>query len=155
MKHRSRAARIRSLPLRTGKSGILIRQGIMFKDARLQTIICTTDIERAERFFSDTLDLRLGGRSHGALVYIVGGSDLRVSPVPEMTPSEHTVVGFAVNDIRKTIRELAAKGIDFDRFPQFPQDADGILSIPGGDMVAWFRDPDGNLLSVVQYAASK
>ncbi len=127
----------------------------MFKDARLQTIICTTDLERAERFFSDTLDLRLGGRSHGALVYNVGGSDLRVSPVPEMVPSEHTVVGFAVEDIRKTISELAAKGIEFERFPQFPQDEDGILSIPGGDMVAWFRDPDGNLLSVVEYSVAK
>lgn len=127
----------------------------MFKDARLQTIICTTDLERAERFFSDTLDLRLGGRSHGALVYNVGGSDLRVSPVPEMVPSEHTVVGFAVEDIRKTISELAAKGIEFERFPHFPQDEDGILSIAGGDMVAWFRDPDGNLLSVVQYSAAK
>lgn len=127
----------------------------MLKDARLQTIICTTDIERAERFFSDRLNLGVGGRSHGALVYNVGGSDLRVSPVPEMTPSEHTVVGFAVDDLRKAISELAANGIDFERFPQFPQDEDGILSIAGGDMVAWFRDPDGNLFSVVQYAGTR
>jgi catechol 2,3-dioxygenase-like lactoylglutathione lyase family enzyme len=124
----------------------------MLASSRLQTIIWTSRISEAEKFYSGVLGLPLKGNSHGALIYEVGGSDLRVSPVPSTQPSAHTVLGFAVSDIAETIRSLRDRGVSLERFAGFPQDPVGILTAPDGARVAWFRDPDGNLLSVVQYA---
>ncbi|HEX4946938.1 MAG TPA: VOC family protein [Blastocatellia bacterium] len=127
----------------------------MLAQAKLQTIVWTSDIDQAEHFYTHILGLPLIKRSHGALVYCVNGSDLRVSPVPHTSPSAHTVLGFAVADIRTVIRHLNAQAVELERFPNFPQDENGILHLPGGDQVAWFRDPDGNLLSVVEYAGNE
>jgi catechol 2,3-dioxygenase-like lactoylglutathione lyase family enzyme len=118
----------------------------------LQTIVWTSRIPEAEKFYGEVLGLHLKARSHGALVYDVGGSDLRVSPVPSTQPSAHTVLGFAVPDVRAIVNSLTERGIRFERFTGFPHDSTGILATPDGSRVAWFRDPDGNLLSVVQYA---
>jgi len=123
----------------------------MLSRSRLQTIICTSRPKEAERFYSEVLGLSLKGRSLGALVYDVQGSALRVSPVPSSRPSEHTVVGFAVSDLRDVMAALGQRGVAWERFPNFPQDAEGVLRAPDGSQVAWFRDPDGNLLSIVQY----
>jgi catechol 2,3-dioxygenase-like lactoylglutathione lyase family enzyme len=125
----------------------------MLTSARLQTILWTSRIAEAETFYSDVLGLTLKGKSHGALIYDVSGSDLRVSPVPSTQPSAHTVLGFAVPDIRATMQSLTERGVTFERFKGFPHDAAGVLTTPEGAQVVWFRDPDGNLLSVVQYAA--
>ena len=124
----------------------------MLASSKLQALICTSRIDQAERFYSDVLGLPLQGRSLGALVYDVGGTALRVSPVPASQPSEHTVLGFAVVDIDSVIAELQQRGVPMERFPGFPHDASGVVRAPDGSRVAWFRDPDGNLLSVVQYA---
>jgi catechol 2,3-dioxygenase-like lactoylglutathione lyase family enzyme len=124
----------------------------LLASSQLQTIICTSRPAEAERFYGEVLGLPLTSHSLGALVYDVGGAVLRVSPVPSMTPSEHTVAGFAVHDIGPVVELLIARGVRIERFPHFPHDADGILTAPDGSRVAWFRDPDGNLLSVVQYA---
>jgi catechol 2,3-dioxygenase-like lactoylglutathione lyase family enzyme len=96
--------------------------------------------------------LPLTGRCHGALVYRVGDGDLRVSPVPSTQPTVHTVLGFAVSDIAMIVDALSVRGVAFECFAGFPHDSRGILTTPDGAKVAWFRDPDGNLLSVVQYA---
>lgn len=124
----------------------------MLASSRLQTLVWTSRIAEAEKFYSGVLDLPLKGKSHGALVYGVGGGDLRVSPVPATQPSAHTVLGFAVSSLRVTLRSLTERGVALERFAGFPQDATGVLTTPDGAQVAWFRDPDGNLLSVVQYA---
>ena len=124
----------------------------MLASSTLQTIVWTSRIPEAEKFYGEVLGLHLKTRSHGALVYHVGGSDLRVSPVPSTQPSAHTVLGFAVPDVCAIVNFLTARGIRFERFAGFPHDSAGILATPDGSRVAWFRDPDGNLLSVVQYA---
>jgi catechol 2,3-dioxygenase-like lactoylglutathione lyase family enzyme len=124
----------------------------MLASSRLQSIVWTSRIAEAETFYSGVLGLPLKGKSHGALLYDVGGGDLRVSPVPATQPSAHTVLGFAVCDLRATVQSLTGRGVAFERFAAFPHDAAGILTTPDGAQVAWFRDPDGNLLSVVQYA---
>ncbi len=121
--------------------------------ATLQPIVCTSRLADAERFYSDVLGLPLEGRSHGALVYRVGAATLRVSPVPSLQPSQHTVMGFAVADLRTTCKVLTARRVEWERFPGFPHDEDGVLSLPDGTQVVWFRDPDGNLLSLVQYGS--
>jgi catechol 2,3-dioxygenase-like lactoylglutathione lyase family enzyme len=120
--------------------------------ARLQTIVCTLKLAAAEDFYGRVLGLPRKGTSEGASVYDVGGAELRVSPVPRLVPSEHTVLGFSVRDLAGTMTELSARGVQWVRFAGLPHDAGGAIATPGGARVAWMRDPDGNLLSVVQYA---
>jgi catechol 2,3-dioxygenase-like lactoylglutathione lyase family enzyme len=126
----------------------------MLASARLQTLVLTDRIADAERFYGGVLGLPLTGRSDGALLYDVGGGDLRVSPVPDWRPTDHTVFGFAVSDVRSAVRALAARGLVFERFTGFPHDDDAIVVTPDETLVAWFRDPDGNILSVVQLKAT-
>jgi catechol 2,3-dioxygenase-like lactoylglutathione lyase family enzyme len=123
----------------------------MLTSARLQTLVWTSDTERAGAFYGGVLGLRQTGTSHGALVYEVGGGELRVSPVPKTAPSEHTVLGFAVEDVEAVAQALAAKGVAAERFAGFDHDPLGVWRAPDGTQVVWFRDPDGNLLSAVRY----
>lgn len=122
----------------------------MFASADLQTLILVSRIEAAERFYGGVLGLSLRSRSDGALVYDVGRGTLRVAPVPDHAPSAHTVVGFAVPDVAAALSYLREHAVAVARFEQMPHDADGLVSTPDGARVAWFRDPDGNILSVVQ-----
>jgi len=122
----------------------------MFASAKLQTLILTARSAEAERFYSGVLGLALRGRSDGALVYDVGGGVLRVAPVPDHSPTEHTVVGFAVPDVAAALARLSEHGVGVARFEPMPHDARGIVTTPDGARVAWIRDPDGNILSVVQ-----
>ena len=124
----------------------------MLASSTLQTIVLTSRIAEAEKFYSGVLGLPLNGESHGALIYHVGGSDLRVSPVPETQPSAHTVLGFAVPNLRAIVELLKQRGVSLERIAGLTHDSTGILTTPDGAKVAWFRDPDGNLLSMVQYA---
>lgn len=124
----------------------------MLATSRLQTIVWTSRLSEAEQFYSHRLGLTLKGRSDGALVYDVNGGDLRVSPIPRTEPTAHTVVGFAVPDLNAAMNALSKRGLEWERFPGMPQDASGVLRTPDGARVVWFRDPDGNLLSIVQYA---
>ncbi len=127
----------------------------MLASARLQTLVLTDRIEEARAFYGDLLGLPFRGMSNGALLYDVGGGDLRVSPVPEAQPTEHTVFGFAVSDVRSAVRALASRGVVFERIPGVPHDQDGIVTTPDGDRVAWFRDPAGNILSVIQFTSDQ
>ena len=124
----------------------------MLRSARLQTLVWTSDTARARAFYTDVLGLSFKGESFGALVYEVGGGDLRVSPVPSTEPSAHTVLGFAVEDLCEVIDGLEKHAVITERFHDFEQDARGMWTAPDGTKIVWFRDPDGNLLSVVHYA---
>jgi len=123
----------------------------MLAHARLQTLVWTADTARAGVFYSDVLGLPLKGQSFGALIYEVGGGELRVSPVPSTEPSAHTVVGFAVDDLEPVVAGLERAGVAPERFPNFAHDPRGVWTAPDGTRIIWFRDPDGNLLSVVRY----
>lgn len=127
----------------------------MLSNSRLQTIVWTSHLDKAEKFYKDLLGLSMKGKSDGALVFDVDGSDLRISPVPSTTPTEHTVLGFSVPDVTSVVTTLSDRGVEFVRFDGFPHGPDGILTTPDGSKVAWFRDPDGNLLSVVQFPQSQ
>ena len=131
----------------------------MLASARLQTLVLTGCLDEARCFYSDVLGLPLKGQSEGALVYQVGGGDLRVSPVcphpPNLgcsfKPSEHTVFGFAVTDLDSVVAELARRGVEIVRLEQLPHDERGVVTTPDGNRVVSIRDPDGNILSVVQF----
>jgi catechol 2,3-dioxygenase-like lactoylglutathione lyase family enzyme len=117
--------------------------------ARPMIVICTRDRERAAAFYRDTLGLRLTQEDDLASIFHTGGVTLRVSTVADFIPHEHTILGFHVPDVQATVQALREKGVIFNRYPKFPQDELGILTLPGGiTRVAWFKDPDGNLLSV-------
>jgi len=123
----------------------------MFSQSKLQSIIWTSRIDEAEIFYREVLGLSLQSRSDGALVFDVGGGDLRVSPVPSTRASEHTVLGFSVSDVDSAVEFLRKREVAIERFEGFRHNENGTLTTPGGSRVAWFRDPDGNLLSVVQF----
>lgn len=115
-------------------------------------IICVRDRERATLFYRDVLGLTLVHEDDFAVVFEVGGIAIRVSTVPDYTPHEHTVMGFKVGDIVETVKALVAKGVAFNIHEGFHQDAQGIWTAPGGAVrVAWFKDTDGNVLSVTQF----
>lgn len=126
----------------------------MFADSKLQSIIWTSRIADAGAFYRDLLGLSLRTRSDGALVFDVGGGVLRVAPVPATEPSEHTVLGFEVTDVDGAIAWLTARGITMERFDGFPHEENGAVISPDGARVAWFRDPDGNILSVAQFPST-
>jgi hypothetical protein len=84
-----------------------------------------------------------------AAVFDVGGIALRVSTVADFTPHEHTILGFNVPDVAAAVKALREKGVKFNIYQGFNQDELGILAVPGTAVrVAWFKDPDGNVLSV-------
>jgi catechol 2,3-dioxygenase-like lactoylglutathione lyase family enzyme len=124
----------------------------MLGHSRLQTIILTSRIAEAERFYTDVLGLQLRRHSNGNLIFDVGGSDLTVGRVPSTKPSDHTVIGFAVDNLDAAITELSKRGLIWERFEGFPHDDRGVVITPDGDRVVWFRDPDGNIISIVQFS---
>lgn len=119
---------------------------------RVLPMVGTVDAARAKAFYAGTLGLRLVGEDRFALVFDLEGTRLRVSVVPEVRAAGYTVLGWAVPDIRSAVRDLVQRGVVFQHFEGMAQDPDGVWTAPGGARVAWFRDPDGNTLSVTQFS---
>jgi catechol 2,3-dioxygenase-like lactoylglutathione lyase family enzyme len=112
-------------------------------------IICTTDRARAAIFYRDILGLRMKAEDDYAVVFDVAGIDLRVSTVPGFTTHEHTVLGFRVPDVTAAVTALRENGVTCNIYKGFRLDELGIFSPPNSTVcVAWFNDPDGNILSV-------
>jgi catechol 2,3-dioxygenase-like lactoylglutathione lyase family enzyme len=108
------------------------------------------DLDRADRFFHGVLGLELLSRSPIASVFQVGGATLRVTKVDGLRPQPFTVFGWHVTDLRRVIRQLREQEIDMLRYDGLEQDPDGIWTTPNGDLIAWFSDPDANVLSLTQ-----
>ena len=122
-------------------------------DATVSTFVPTLFRDAARAFYEETLGLRLVNETPFALLFEVNGTPLRVTTVQELDPQPFTLLGFDVADILGTALALAERGVVFERYDGFDQDPRGIWHAPGGDKVAWFRDPDGNLLSISSRAA--
>jgi catechol 2,3-dioxygenase-like lactoylglutathione lyase family enzyme len=116
------------------------------------TFLMTKDPEAAVRFYRDTLGLKYLRDDGFALVFDMNGVLLRIGKAPSFTPAQNTVLGWEARDINSTVAELTRKGVTFERYPKMNHDAQGICTFPGGDRVAWFKDPDGNVLSISQHA---
>lgn len=111
-----------------------------------------TDPSRARYFYGDTLGLRLVSEELPfALVFDAHGTMLRVTMVKSIAPAPYTVLGWKVADIVAAATALQAAGVQFERYRGMEQDRLGIWSAPGGGKVAWFKDPDGNTLSISQH----
>ncbi len=112
--------------------------------------VATTEPDRAREFYETVLGLRLIEEQPFALAFDANGTMLRVAKVQALTPARHTVLGWAVPDITGAVVELQRKGVTFERFEGFDQDGLGIWTSPDGASVAWFKDPDGNMLSLTR-----
>ena len=127
----------------------------MLNTADIIAFIGATDAARTRQFYGDKLGLDLIREEPGhALVFQAGATILRVSLVQELPGAQFTVLGWKVKDIEKTVDELAGRGVVFQHFPGFTQDEKGIWTTVDGARVAWFKDPDGNLLSLTQFPAA-
>jgi catechol 2,3-dioxygenase-like lactoylglutathione lyase family enzyme len=115
--------------------------------------IATRDAERARAFYRDILGLDLVlDQLPVALVFDACGTMLRVTPVKELHPAPYTVLGWQVQDIGAAAKTMVEAGVHFERYPGLEQDELGIWTAPGGAArVAWFKDPDGNTLSISQH----
>ena len=119
--------------------------------AKAGCFVGVTDRARARAFYAGTLGLPLKLEDDFALVFDANGTTLRVSLVTDLRPQPFTVLGWEVADIRPTIEALTKVGVEFVRVAGLPQDELGIWSPAPGIFVAWFKDPDGNVLSVAQH----
>lgn len=126
----------------------------MLGSARLTGFVATVDAARAREFYQVTLGLVLVTEDRFALVFDCGGTPLRVQILGEFRPQPFTVLGWEVADIRGAVATLTARGVVFERYPGMQQDELGIRPSPSGARVAWFQDPDGNLLSVTEWPAA-
>jgi catechol 2,3-dioxygenase-like lactoylglutathione lyase family enzyme len=114
---------------------------------RLVAFVGAADLDRAHEFYEGVLGLKRIEASEFANAYDVGGTTLRVTRVREVVPAGYTVVGFSVPDIAAAMAGLRA---EFKHFPGLEQDRNGVWDAPGGSRIAWFEDPDGNMLSLQQ-----
>jgi catechol 2,3-dioxygenase-like lactoylglutathione lyase family enzyme len=113
--------------------------------------LATTDPARARAFYEGKLGLRLVAEDAFALVFDLHGTMLRITRVESFQAQPFTVLGWRVEDLDAAVRELTKLGIRFERYPALEQDAYGIWTSPSGARIAWFKDPDGNVLSLGSY----
>jgi len=124
----------------------------MLGATNIVAFVPTQDTDKAKAFYVDVLGLRFVKDDGFAIVLDANGIMVRLAKVPPpFAPAQFTILGWQVTDIEKMAAGLQAKGVHFERFGFFEQDALGIWTAPTGDKVAWFKDPDGNILSVSQH----
>lgn len=122
----------------------------MLAQCDLIGFIPSTNAARARAFYVDILKLKFVSDDQFALVVQANGNDIRITHMDNFTPAPFTICGWKVSNIRKAVEELIAAGVEFEKYP-FVQDPTGIWSAPGGAHIAWFKDPDGNVLSISQH----
>lgn len=113
--------------------------------------LATANAEQSRAFYEGVLGLAFVADEPRALVFRVGESMLRIQKVERVHPVPYTALGWAVSDIRQAVHDLIASGVVFQRYDGTTQDAEGIWHAPSGACVAWFRDPDGHVLSLTQF----
>lgn len=122
----------------------------MLGSSDLVAFAASADLSRARAFYEGVLGLPVVDQDDFACVFDANGTMLRVTAVREVSPAGYTVLGWRVADIEAAARGLSARGVVFSRFDGMEQDDNGIWTSPGGAKVAWFTDPDGNVLSLTQ-----
>jgi catechol 2,3-dioxygenase-like lactoylglutathione lyase family enzyme len=123
----------------------------MLGSANIVAFVPIKDSEKARAFYEGALGLRFVKDDEFALVFEANGIMMRAAKMKDVTPAQFTVLGWQVKNIEDIVRALQKKGVHFEIFGFFKQDELGIWTAPTGDKVAWFKDPDGNILSVSQH----
>ena len=123
----------------------------MLGSNKIVAFVPTRDSAQARAFYEGRLGLKFVMDDGFALVLDANGIMVRVAKVPEFKPAQFTILGWEVSDIDSAVSDLAKRGVRFEKYGLPSQDERGIWSAPGGVKVAWFKDPDGNMLSVSQH----
>jgi catechol 2,3-dioxygenase-like lactoylglutathione lyase family enzyme len=126
----------------------------MLANSKAYTGFAVDDLQKAQRFYGETLGLNLEllDEEHGLLtLHLAGDRDTLVYLSPGMTPASYTILNFPVDDIDRAVDELTSRGVSFEQYDndEMPQDEKGVMR-EGGPLIAWFKDPAGNTLSVLQ-----
>jgi catechol 2,3-dioxygenase-like lactoylglutathione lyase family enzyme len=121
----------------------------MFAKTEAFSGFAVDDIDRAREFYETTLGLETSTENGLLTLHLAGERPTLVYPKPGHTPAEYTILNFKVNDIEGAVEELAARGVQLERYPGMEQDERGIMRA-GGPYIAWFKDPAGNVLAVLQ-----
>lgn len=126
----------------------------MFTDTKAFGGFSVDDIPAAKKFYGETLGIRVSEIAMGEYtllnLHIAGDRDIMVYPKPDHTPASFTILNFPVEDVDKAVDELASRGVKFERYEGFQQDDKGIARGDEGPPIAWFTDPAGNVLSVLE-----
>ncbi len=120
----------------------------MLNTGKMVGFIATTDYEQARAFYEGKLGFEFVSHDQFALVVRVGGHRIRIAKVPEFQPFHGTVLGWEVEDVKAVVLWLESRGVSTEKYPFVADKELGIWTSPTGDQVAWFKDPDGNVLSV-------
>ena len=121
----------------------------MLADSQAFSGFAVPDLEQAKQFYGETLGLRVDERDGSLDLRIAGDRSILIYPKPDHTPATYTILNFPVADVEGTVDALVERGVRFERYEGFDQDDRGILR-GGGPPIAWFKDPAGNILSVIQ-----
>jgi catechol 2,3-dioxygenase-like lactoylglutathione lyase family enzyme len=121
----------------------------MFEHTKAFSGFSVDDIPKAKQFYGETLGLRVTEENGMLTLHIAGDRNTLVYPKEDHTPATFTILNFPVDDVDKTVEELTARGVRFERYEGFDQDEKGVFR-GGGPLIAWFKDPAGNILSVIQ-----
>ncbi|MFG2616812.1 VOC family protein [Streptomyces sp. NPDC048507] len=122
----------------------------MFTDTKAFSGFAVDDIRRAEEFYGETLGLRVSEENGLLTLHIAGGNEVLLYPKEDHAPAGFTLLNFPVEDIDAAVDELTRRGVRFERYPGFAHDDKGVVRDEGGPQIAWFTDPAGNILSVLQ-----
>ena len=123
----------------------------MLGSMKVVAFVPIKDSEKARSFYEGVVGLRFVKDDGFALVFDANGIMVRAAQMKDFTPAQFTVLGWQVYEIENVVRALQKKGVHFEIFGFFQQDELGIWTAPTGDKVAWFKDPDGNILSVSEH----
>jgi catechol 2,3-dioxygenase-like lactoylglutathione lyase family enzyme len=124
----------------------------MFEDTRAYSVFAVDDVPTARAFYEGTLGLKVSGDGANLMLHLAGERDTLVYPKPDFTPATYTILNFPVEDIESAVDELDARGVRFERYDDFDQDERGILRMEGSPLIAWFKDPAGNILALIEEA---
>jgi catechol 2,3-dioxygenase-like lactoylglutathione lyase family enzyme len=122
----------------------------MFADAKAFSGFAVDDLQKARDFYETTLGLRVSENNGLLMLHLAGDRDTLVYPKPDFIPATYTILNFPVEDIDAAVDELTARGVRLERYDGLGQDEKGIARGEGGPLIAWFTDPAGNILSVLQ-----
>ena len=123
----------------------------MLGKSDLVSFAATTDAARARKFYEETLGLRFVSIDQFAVVFETNGTMLRIQIVDRVNPHRYTALGWKVADIKSEVQTLSQRGVHFARYEGMNQDEDGIWTAPSKAKIAWFTDPDGNILSLTEF----
>ena len=127
----------------------------MLNQQSIIAFVAVSDYAKSRAFYEGILGLKFLSQDNFAMVMESNGTKIRMAKVPNLEPAPFTVLGWEVSNVGKMVEGLESRGVAFDRYGFMLKDGPPVWTAPGGDQVAWFKDPDGNVLSLSTHVSSK